>query len=172
MPTIPAWQFTNNGSRARTLSTTHPRRSEAIDITDIPPTPITHLSEIEASMAEAVSKFATDVIGPKVREMDEEEKMDPAVVEQLFEQGLMGIEIPEKYGGAGMNFTAAIVGIEELARVDPSVSVLVDVHNTLVNTAIIKYGSTELKDRFLPKLATNTVGMLASSLSGWKKLII
>jgi short-chain 2-methylacyl-CoA dehydrogenase len=109
-------------------------------------------------MAEAVSKFAADVIGPKVREMDEKETMDPAIVEQLFEQGLMGIEIPEKYGGAGMNFTAAIVGIEELARVDPSVSVLVDVHNTLVNTAIIKYASNELKERFLPKLATNIVG--------------
>jgi short/branched chain acyl-CoA dehydrogenase len=129
-----------------------------MDITDIPPTPIGHLTEIEAAMAESVSKFAVDVIGPKVREMDEKETMDPAVVEQLFEQGLMGIEIPEKYGGAGMNFTAAIIGIEELARVDPSVSVLVDVHNTLVNTAIIKYGSTELKEKYLPKLATNTVG--------------
>jgi short-chain 2-methylacyl-CoA dehydrogenase len=146
---------------ARSLSTTQLRRSESMDIT---PTPITHLSEIEASMAEAVSKFAADVIGPKVREMDEEETMDPAVVEQLFEQGLMGIEIPEKYGGAGMNFTAAIVGIEELAKVDPSVSVLVDVHNTLVNTAVIKFGSTELKEKFLPKLATNTVGMLPLSL--------
>jgi short-chain 2-methylacyl-CoA dehydrogenase len=153
-----SFQSTNGKYSARTLSTTPPRRSEAIDLTDIPPTPIFHLSEIESSMAEAVSKFATDVIGPKVREMDENEKMDPAIVEQLFEQGLMGIEIPEKYGGAGMNFTAAIVGIEELARVDPSVSVLVDVHNTLVNTAILNYGSTVLKEKFLPKLATNTVG--------------
>lgn len=88
--------------------------------------------------------------------------MDPAIVEQLFEQGLMGIEIPEEYGGAGMNFTAAIVGIEELAKVDPSVSVMVDVHNTLVNTAIIKYASNALKKKFLPKLATNTVGKLYS----------
>ncbi len=139
-----------------------------MDITDIPPTPISHLSEIEASMAEAVSKFAVDVIGPKVREMDENEKMDPAIVEQLFEQGLMGIEIPEKYGGAGMNFTAAIVGIEELAKVDPSVSVLVDVHNTLVNTAVIKYGSNELKEKYLPKLATNTVGKAAEQLLYWE----
>jgi short/branched chain acyl-CoA dehydrogenase len=114
-------------------------------------------------MAEAVSKFAQDVIAPKVREMDEAENMDPAIVEQLFEQGLMGIEIPEKYGGAGMNFTAAIIGIEELARVDPSVSVLVDVHNTLVNTAILKYASNELKDRFLPKLASGTVGSFCLS---------
>ena len=109
-------------------------------------------------MAESVSKFATDVIAPKVREMDEKEVMDPAIVEQLFEQGLMSVEIPEEYGGSGMNFTAAIIGIEELARVDPSVSVLVDVHNTLVNTAILKYASTELKKKWLPRLATNTVG--------------
>lgn len=80
-------------------------------------------------MAESVSKFAQEVVLPKVREMDEQEKMDPTIVEKLFEQGLMGIEIPEEYGGAGMNFTAGIVGIEELARVDPSVSVCVDVHN-------------------------------------------
>ena len=116
------------------------------------------MSEIEAMMAESVSKFANDVIAPKVREMDEKEMMDPAIVEQLFEQGLMGIEIPEEYGGAGMNFTAAIVGIEELARVDPSVSVMVDVHNTLVNTAVLRYASTELKKKWLPRLATNTVG--------------
>lgn len=134
-----------------------------MDISDIPPTPITHMSETETMMAESVNKFANDVILPKVREMDEKEMMDPSVVEQLFEQGLMGIEIPEEYGGAGMNFTAAIVGIEELARVDPSVSVMVDVHNTLVNTAVLKYGSTELKKKWLPKLATNTVGSFCLS---------
>ena len=116
------------------------------------------MSEIEAAMAESVSKFAQETIVPKVREMDEAESMDPTIVERLFEQGLMGIEIPEEYGGAGMNFTAAIVGIEELARVDPSVSVLVDVHNTLVNTAILRYGSSESKRKWLPRLATETVG--------------
>lgn len=110
-------------------------------------------------MAESVSKFANDVILPKVREMDEKEVMDPTIVEQCFEQGLMGIEVPEEYGGAGMNFSAAIVAIEELARVDPSVSVMVDVHNTLVNTTVLKYGTEESKRKWLPKLATNTVGM-------------
>jgi len=134
------------------------RCNDPIDITEIPPTPITHFSETETMMAESVAKFATDVIAPKVREMDEAEVMDPTVVEKLFEQGLMGVEIPEEYGGSGMNFTAAIVGIEELARVDPSVSVMVDVHNTLVNTAVLKYASTELKKKWLPRLATDTVG--------------
>lgn len=114
-------------------------------------------------MKDTVSKFANEVILPKAREMDEAETMDPAIVEQLFEQGLMGVEIPEEYGGAGMNFTAAIIGIEELARVDPSVSVMCDVHNTLVNTAVLKWGSSALKKKYLPKLATNTVGSFCLS---------
>lgn len=114
-------------------------------------------------MADSVSRFANEMILPKVRDMDEAEKMDPAVVEQCFEQGLMGVEIPEKYGGAGMNFTSAIVGIEELAKVDPSVSVMVDVHNTLVVTAILKYGTEESKKKWLPRLATETVGSFCLS---------
>ncbi len=114
-------------------------------------------------LAESVSRWATEEVAPKVREMDEKEQMDPAVVEQMFEQGLMAFEIPEEYGGSGMNFTAAIVGIEELARVDPSVSVLCDVHNTLVVTAILKYGSEAFKKEWLPKLATNTVGSFCLS---------
>jgi len=109
-------------------------------------------------MQSTVSKFANDVILPKVRDMDEAEAMDPSVVEQLFEQGLMGVEIPEEYGGAGMNFTSAIVVIEELAKVDPSVSVLCDVHNTLVNTAVIRWGTEAQKKKYLPQLATNLVG--------------
>ncbi|KAI0841856.1 short-chain specific acyl-CoA dehydrogenase [Hypoxylon sp. FL0890] len=149
-----------NAQQLRPLSATARRMT---DITDIPPTPITHLSETEAAMQETVQKFANDIILPKVRDMDEAENMDPELVEQLFEQGLMGIEIPEEFGGAGMNFTAAIVGIEELARVDPSVSVMVDVHNTLVNTAILKWGSNDIKKRFLPALATNTVGSFCLS---------
>ena len=134
-----------------------------MDISEFPPTPITHLSETELMMKESVAKFASEVIVPKVREMDEAEKMDPSLVAQLFEQGLMGIEIPEEYGGSGMNFTAGIVGIEELARIDPSVSVLVDVHNTLVNTAILKYGTSESKRKWLPQLATETVGSFCLS---------
>ncbi|EON67082.1 hypothetical protein W97_06335 [Coniosporium apollinis CBS 100218] len=138
-------------------------KGEPMDLTDIPPTPITHLSETESLMKEQVSKFANDVILPRSRDMDEAEKMDPEIIEQCFEQGLMGIEIPEEYGGAGMNFTAAIVAIEELARVDPSVSVMVDVHNTLVNTAIIKFGKEQDRKKWLPKLATDTIGSFCLS---------
>jgi short/branched chain acyl-CoA dehydrogenase len=126
-------------------------------------------------MAESVSRFSQDVILPKVRAMDEAEAMDPSVVEQLFEQGLMGIEIPEEFGGAGMNFTSAIVVIEELAKVDPSVSVLVDVHNTLVNTAVMKMGTDAQRKKWLPKLATNTVGKfnaIQGSINGNRNRVI
>ncbi|PNY27156.1 Short/branched chain specific acyl-CoA dehydrogenase, mitochondrial [Tolypocladium capitatum] len=150
---------------ARPLCTTSARSSSAAaaDISDIPPTPISHLSEVEAAMADTVSRFASEVILPRARDMDEAEQMDPAIVERLFEQGLMGIEIPEEYGGAGMNFTSAIIGIEELARADPSVSVLVDVHNTLCNTAILKYASPALKKAWLPRLATDAVAAFCLS---------
>lgn len=159
-------------SSSRCLSSTGVRRydtsnvtteGEPYDLSTMLPTPITHFSDTEQAMAEAVSKFAEEQLRPKVREMDENETMDPEIVEQLFEQGLMGVEIPEKYGGAGMNFTSAIVGIEELAKVDPSVSVLADVHNTLVNTAILKYGTEESRKKWLPKLATSVVGSFCLS---------
>ena len=142
------------------MSISHHLRS---DLADIPPTPISHMSPEEIAMQEAVSKFARDIVLPKVRDMDEAETMDPSIVEALFEQGFMGVEIPEDFGGAGMGFTSAVVGIEELARVDPSVSVLVDVHNTLVNTAFLKWGSAVLKKKYLPALATGTVGSFCLS---------
>ena len=150
------------------LSTSRPRNAEPympddVDTSALTPTPITHFSETEIMLAESIQKWSEEVVAPKVREMDESEQMDPAIVEQMFEQGLMAFEIPEEYGGSGMNFTSAIVGIEELARVDPSVSVLCDVHNTLVVTAILKYGSEALKKEWLPKLATNTVGSFCLS---------
>jgi short/branched chain acyl-CoA dehydrogenase len=121
------------------------------------------MSDIESMMKDSVSKFASEVILPRVRAMDEAETMDPDLIKQCFEQGLMSIEIPEEYGGSGMNFTAAIVAIEELARVDPSVSVMVDVHNTLVNTAILKYGTKESHEKWLPQLATGTLGSFCLS---------
>ena len=162
-------RYVLTGSRTRSLTTTARRRyaepytPDSIDLASLTPTPITHFSETEIMLAESVQKFANEQIAPKVREMDENEAMDPDLVEKLFEQGLMGFEIPEEYGGSAMNFTSAIVGIEELARVDPSVSVLCDVHNTLVVTAILKYGTEESKRKWLPKLATETVGSFCLS---------
>ncbi|CAZ84618.1 unnamed protein product [Tuber melanosporum] len=130
---------------------------------DVNPTPIFHFTETEDMLKESVGRFAREVILPKVREMDENEMMDKSIVEQLFEQGLMGVEVEEAYGGSGMGFGAVVVAIEELARIDPSVSVLVDVHNTLVNTAFRTYGSAVLKKKYLPKLATGTVGSFCLS---------
>jgi short/branched chain acyl-CoA dehydrogenase len=123
----------------------------------------------------AVRRFANDVVAPKVREMDENEMMDPAVTKGLFDQGvrllssasfavlivanrqLMGIEIPSEFGGAESSFTSAILTIEELAKVDPSVSVMCDVHNTLVNTVVRKYGTKEQQAKYLPLLAQSSV---------------
>ncbi|KJR84337.1 uncharacterized protein SPSK_09149 [Sporothrix schenckii 1099-18] len=142
----------------RSFSYTPARRDD-----DVPHLPIMSLNEIESSMQEAVQKFANEIVLPKAREMDEAEAMEPEIIERLFEQGLMGIEIPEEFGGSGMNFTSAIIAIEELARADPSVSVLVDVHNTLVNTLFTRYGSPAMQKRVLPKLASESVGSFCLS---------
>lgn len=142
------------------FSTSRLARSEA------PALPLLHFTEDEEMFRSAVAQFAQDVVGPKVREMDEAENMDPAVVRGMFDSGLMGVETPEELGGAGASFTSAILVVEELAKVDPSVSVMNDVHNTLVNTSIRKYGSTELKERYLPKLAQEYVGSFALSEAG------
>lgn len=119
-------------------------------------------------LRESVQRFAVDVVGPKVREMDENESMDPSIIKSLFEQGLMGIETSPDHGGAGSSFISAIIAIEELAKIDPSVSVLCDVHNTLVNTVVRTYGTPEQKDKWLPLLAEKSLGSfcLSESASG------
>lgn len=114
-------------------------------------------------LQDAVRKFAEEVVQPKVEAMDENEKMDPEVIKGLFEQGLMGIETSEEHGGAGCSFTSAIIVIEELAKVDASVSVLCDVHNTLVDTVLRKYATKQLQDKYLPKLSTEWLGSFCLS---------
>lgn len=121
------------------------------------------MSEEEAMLTEAVKRFAEDVVQPKVEEMDENEKMDPEIIKGLFEQGLMAIETDPELGGAGGSFTSAIIVIEELAKVDPSVSVLCDVHNTLVNTVLRKYASKGLQDKYLPQLSEKVLGSFCLS---------
>ncbi|KAF9782125.1 acyl-CoA oxidase [Thelephora terrestris] len=111
------------------------------------------LSDDEEMFRDSVRRFAKDVVAPKVREMDENEMMDPTIIKGLFEQGLMGIEIPSELGGAESSFTSAVLTIEELAKIDPSVSVMCDVHNTLVNTVVRKYGTKEQREKYLPLLA-------------------
>ncbi|RSH88518.1 uncharacterized protein EHS24_001063 [Apiotrichum porosum] len=117
-----------------------------------------NFTDEENMLRDTVRKFAVDNIEPIVRQMDEAEIMDPALIQGLFDNGLMGIEVPEEYGGAGMSFTSAIIAIEEIARVDPSVAVLVDVHNTLVNTVFRHHASDAIKEKWLTGLATEKVG--------------
>jgi alkylation response protein AidB-like acyl-CoA dehydrogenase len=128
--------------------------------------PLTSYSEDEQMFRASVREFAEGEIRRRVEEMDEHAKMAPEVLQQLFELGLMGVETPEEYGGTGASFFMAIIGVEELSRVDPSVGVLMDVQNTLVNNAFIRYGSPEQKKKYLPRLASDTVGAYALSEAG------
>jgi butyryl-CoA dehydrogenase/short/branched chain acyl-CoA dehydrogenase len=130
------------------------------------PRPLTVPTEDQQQMLAEVRRFAEEGIRPRVAEMDAVGKLDPAILKTLFEMGLMGIDIPEEYGGSGMSFTDAILVIIELARVDPSVSVVCDVQNTLVNNAIRRWGTEAQKKKYLPKLATEIVGAYALSEAG------
>lgn len=114
-------------------------------------------------LADMVSEFARNEIGPKIRRMDEDGAFDKGLLKQLFEQGLMGVEIPEQYGGQGGTFFQALIVIEELAAVDASAAVIVDVQNTLVNNALMRWGTNDQKQRWLPRLAAETVGAYALS---------
>lgn len=129
---------------------------------------LTTWSEDENAFREAVRSFAETEIKPHVTEMDEQAQMKPEIVSKLFEMGLMGIESPEQFGGAGSSMTMACIAIEELARIDGAVSVLCDVQNTLVTNAILRWGSPLLKEKYLPKLAREWVGAycLSESSSG------
>ncbi|XP_066603347.1 short/branched chain specific acyl-CoA dehydrogenase, mitochondrial-like [Prorops nasuta] len=120
--------------------------------------PLTQFTDDEIIMKDAVAKLAKEEIAPIVRRMEKEGKFDDGVVQKLFENGLMGIEIPPEYGGTGSNFMTTILAIEEVAKVDASVAVLVDIHNTLINSLTMKVGSKEQKEKYLPKLAKNLVG--------------
>ena len=128
--------------------------------------PLTVYAEDERMFRASVREFAEGEILPRREEMDEHAKMDSSIIKQLFDLGLMGIETPEEYGGAGASFFTAIIGVEELSRVDPSVGVLMDVQNTLVNNALIRWGNAEQKKKYLTRLAEKTIGAYALSEAG------
>ena len=127
---------------------------------------LTSLSDDEKSFRDAFSTFFREAVGPLVRRMDAEQRLDPDLIKSFFSMGLMGIEIPETFGGAGGSFFLACLAVEEAAKVDPSVSVFIDVQNTLVLNAIKKWGTDEQKNRWFPRLAQDTVGAYALSESG------
>jgi alkylation response protein AidB-like acyl-CoA dehydrogenase len=127
------------------------------------PMALTQLGEDEQLFRETVRRFATEQISPLVRSMDEEQQMDAGIIQKLFALGLMGIEVPEEYGGAGGTFFQAILAVEEISAVDPSVGVMVDVQNTLCINALVRWATDEQKKKYLTRLATDTIGSYALS---------
>jgi butyryl-CoA dehydrogenase/short/branched chain acyl-CoA dehydrogenase len=137
---------------------------ETLQLTGQPP--LTTLTEDEILFRDNVRQFADDKIRPLAKEMDEKGVFDHGLIEQFFQLGLMGVEVPEQYGGAGGKFFEAILAVEELSRVDASAGVVVDVQNTLVANAILRWASEDQKKRYLPRLTADTVGAYALSEAG------
>src|SRR5579884_3379872 len=136
---------------------------EAVIDASAPPTPLTSLTEDELLFCDNLGQCAEEKLGALVREMDEKQAFDHGLIEQFFQLGLMGIEIPEQYGGGAGSFFEAILAVEEISRIDPSAGVLVDVQNTLVNNALLRWATEEQKRRYLPRMATDTCGAYALS---------
>src|ERR1700686_3140446 len=138
----------------------------AIERVDAAPLPLTWLTEDERLFQTTVRRFAREQIRPYVREMDEAGVFRKDLIRQFFDMGLMGIEIPEEYGGQGGSFFQAILAVEELSAVDPSAGVIVDVQNTICNNALLRWATPEQKSKYLPRLAANTVASYALSEAG------
>jgi alkylation response protein AidB-like acyl-CoA dehydrogenase len=128
--------------------------------------PLTTLADDERLLRDSVYEFADREIRPLVRDMDEHAKLEPALIRKLFDLGVMGIEIPEGYGGGGASFFHSVLAVEALSRVDPSIGVLVDVQNTLVINAFLRWGSDDQKKTWLTKMAADTIGAYALSEAG------
>jgi alkylation response protein AidB-like acyl-CoA dehydrogenase len=128
--------------------------------------PLTTLTEEETMLRDTVRQFAQQEIAPRVRAMDEAQKLDPDILRQMFELGLMAIEAPPELGGAGASFFGAVLAVEEIARVDPAVAVIVDVQNTLAVNALLRWGTAEQKQLWIPRMAQQTVCAYALSEAG------
>jgi alkylation response protein AidB-like acyl-CoA dehydrogenase len=128
--------------------------------------PLTLFSDEENMFREAVQGFVDDQVRPRVQAMERAGKIDDALIPKLFELGLMGIEVPERYGGAGGTLTMVTIAVEEISRADASTAILCDVQNTLVNYPIARYGNDEQRERYLSRLTTDTAGAYALSEPG------
>ncbi len=124
---------------------------------------LTELSDEEIAFRDAVASFAASEVRPRVDEMERAGRIDPALVRQYFEMGLMGIEVPEEYGGSAGSLMMVALAVEEVSKVDPAAAIMIDVQNTLVNYPIARYGSDALKAKYLPRLTGDTVGAYALS---------
>jgi len=138
----------------------------ASSISENTPRPLTSLTDEESLFRQSVREFAQQQVRPLSAEMDEKGKFAPELLQQFFELGLMGIEVPEEYGGQGGSFFNAILAVEELSRVDASAGVIVDVQNTLVNNAILRWGNEDQKKKYLARQSADTVGAYALSEAG------
>src|SRR6202521_4793376 len=137
------------------------------DVLQLPsPTPLTSFTEDEILFRDNIRQFADEKVRPLVKEMDENGVFDKDLIRQFFQLGLMGIEIPEQYGGGGGKFFEAILAVEEMSRVDASAGVVVDVQNTLVNNALLRRGSEDQKQPFLPRTAAAFFGAYAPAEAG------
>jgi len=146
------------------LSTNEVSMPDTIQIP--PPAPITTLTDDEVLFRDNIHQFADEKIRPLVKEMDEKGVFDKELLHEFFQLGLMGIEIPEQYNGGGGRFFEAILAVEEFSRVDASAGVVVDVQNTLVNNALLRWGNEEQKKRYLPRMTKDTLGAYALSEAG------
>ena len=144
-------------------------RVSEVSVTDTmsaPPPALTRLSDEERLLADSVYEFAQREVRPLVREMDDHGAMNTALLPKIFDLGIMGIEIPEAYGGAGATLFHSVLAVEALSRVDPALGVLVDVQNTLVVNSMVRSASADMKARYLPRLASNTIGAFCLSEAG------
>lgn len=135
-------------------------------MSESPSRPLTQLSEDEEMFRDQVRQFAESEIRPLVAKMDKDAQIPQELIKKCFELGIMGIEIPDQLGGAGATFFMSVLAVEELARVDASIAVLVDVQNTLVNNALLRFANDEQRARYFPKLASEWVGAYALSEAG------
>jgi short/branched chain acyl-CoA dehydrogenase len=164
--------FTKNSRRLQQVWIPRRRSFSSAHVTDHDSSeqwrhgPVTVFTEDETLTRDAVRQWAREELLPIVRDMDEECALRPELVQSLFQQGFMGMEIPVEHQGSGLSFTSACLAVEEIARVDPSVAILVDIHNTLTNNAVRFWGSADLQERWLPRLATDTVSSFCLSEAG------
>jgi alkylation response protein AidB-like acyl-CoA dehydrogenase len=127
---------------------------------------LTTLSEDESAFRDAVASFAQQEVRPRVQEMERAARIDPTLIPALFDLGLMGIEVPEQFGGAGGSLMMVTLAVEEISRVDASAAIMVDVQNTLVNYPIMRYGTDAQREKYLPRLTSKTIGAYALSEAG------
>ena len=132
-------------------------------MTELARHPLTSLTDEEHEFQKMVREFATERVRPRVAKMDHDAKLDRSLVKEIFDLGIMGIEIPPELGGAGATFFMSILAVEEMSHVDPSIGVIVDVQNTLFNNAILKWGTPEQKEKYFPRMAKDTMGAYALS---------